>query len=126
MGGRRSGGLPENVGKGMKQREIWIADLNPVKGSEQRGIRPVVVVSGNAMNDNLGISIICPLSSKVKNYAGCLVIEKGPVTGLEVNSEIITFQVRTLAKERFLQKLGEISEDDLKAVKKGLNEILTY
>jgi mRNA interferase MazF len=47
----------------MKQREIWLVDLNPVKGSEQRGIRPVVIVSGNAMNDNLQICIVCPLSS---------------------------------------------------------------
>ena len=54
----------------MKQREIWITDLNPVKGSEQRGISPVVVLSGNAMNSNLDVCIVCPLSSKIKNYAG--------------------------------------------------------
>jgi mRNA interferase MazF len=59
----------------MKQREIWRADLNPVKGSEQKGIRPVVIISGNAMNDNLGICIICCLSLKIKNYAGCLVLK---------------------------------------------------
>jgi mRNA interferase MazF len=110
----------------MKQREIWIADLNPVKGSEQRGIRPVVVISGNAMNDNLGISIICPLSGKVKNYAGCVVVEKGEKTGLDADSEIITFQVRTLSRERFIRKLGEISKSKLDTLKKGLNEILTY
>lgn len=39
----------------MKQCENWLVDLNPIKGSEQRGVRPVVIVSGNAMNDNLGI-----------------------------------------------------------------------
>jgi len=48
----------------MKQRDIWMADLNPLKGSEQQGIRPVVIVSGNAMNDNLGICIICRLPLK--------------------------------------------------------------
>jgi len=46
----------------MKQGEIWMADLNPVVGSEQQGIRPVVIISGNAMNNNLGISIVCPLN----------------------------------------------------------------
>jgi mRNA interferase MazF len=75
----------------MKQREIWFADLNPVKGSEQRGIRPVVIVSGNAMNDNLGICIVCPLSSKIKNYAGCVILEKHVNLSLEKDSEIITF-----------------------------------
>ena len=54
----------------MKQRDIWMADLNPLKGSEQQGIRPVVIVSGNAMNDNFGSCIICPLTTKIKNYAG--------------------------------------------------------
>ncbi|HBB93598.1 MAG TPA: transcription elongation factor GreAB, partial [Bacteroidales bacterium] len=39
----------------MRQGEIWMADLNPVHGSEQQGIRPVVIISGNAMNDNLGV-----------------------------------------------------------------------
>ncbi|HHN48515.1 MAG TPA: type II toxin-antitoxin system PemK/MazF family toxin [Bacteroidales bacterium] len=110
----------------MKQNEIWTADLNPIKGSEQQGIRPVVVISGNAMNSNLGISIACPLSSKIKNYAGCLVIQKGGLSGLETDSEIITFQVRTLSKERFIRKIGEISKDQLEAIKKGLNDILTY
>jgi len=110
----------------MKQREIYLADLNPVKGSEQRGIRPVVVISGNSMNDHLGISIICPLSTKVKNYAGCLILEKDAINGLEQDSEIITFQVRTLTAERFIRKLGEITEDQLREIKKGLTEILTY
>jgi mRNA interferase MazF len=110
----------------MKQREIWLANLNPVKGIEQQGIRPVVIISGNAMNDNLGICIVCPLSSKIKNYAGCLVVEKQIASGLDYDSEIITFQIRTLAKERFIRKTGEISAEQLSAIKKGLNEILTY
>ncbi len=110
----------------MKQREIWFADLNQVKGSEQRGIRPVVIISGNAMNDNLGICIVCPLSSKIKNYAGCIVLEKDAIPGLENDSEIVTFQIRTLAKERFVRKIGLISNEELNMIKKGLNEILTY
>lgn len=110
----------------MKQRDIWLADLNPVKGSEQRGIRPVVIISGNAMNDNLNIAIICPLSSKIKQYAGCIVLQKDEQNGLSDDSEIITFQVRTIAQERLIKKLGQISEKELVNIKMGLNEILTY
>ena len=54
----------------MKQREIWFANLNPTKGREQRGIRPVVIISDNDMNDHMDICIVCPLTSKIKNYAG--------------------------------------------------------
>jgi mRNA interferase MazF len=110
----------------MKQREIWLADLNPVKGSEQQGIRPVVIISGNAMNDNLGIGIICPLSSKIKNYAGCVVIKRDANNGLEHDSEIITFQVRTISGEKLISKIGEISKSQLEILKKGLLEVLTY
>ena len=110
----------------MKQRDIWLADLNPVKGSEQRGIRPVVIISGNAMNDNLNIAIICPLSSKIKQYAGSIVLQKDEQNGLSDDSEIITFQVRTIAQERLIKKLGQISEKELVNIKMGLNDILTY
>ncbi|MBP6872559.1 MAG: type II toxin-antitoxin system PemK/MazF family toxin [Bacteroidales bacterium] len=110
----------------MKQREIWMADLNPVKGSEQQGIQPVVVISGNAMNDNLGIGIICPLTSKIKHYAGCLVFKKDDINRLDDDSEIITFQVRTIARERMISKIGEITKQQLEIIKKGLQEILTY
>jgi len=110
----------------MKQREIWIADLNPVRGSEQQGIRPVVIVSGNAMNDNHGICIVCPLSSKIKNYAGGMVLTKDEINGLEQNSEIITFQIRTISKARLIRKSGEITKVQLDILKKGLLEVLTY
>jgi mRNA interferase MazF len=110
----------------MKQGEIWIVDLNPVKGSEQQGVRPVVVISGNAMNKNLNICIACPLSTKIKNYAGCVILEKDTRNGLDEDSEVITFHVRTISGERFLGKIGEITNLQLTAIKKGLIEILTY
>ncbi len=110
----------------MRQKEIWLADLNPVKGSEQSGIRPVVIISGNAMNDNLGICIICPLSSRIKRYAGCVALNKNFENGLDEDSEILTFQVRTLASSRLIRKIGEISKDELNVIKTGLMEILTY
>jgi mRNA interferase MazF len=67
----------------MNQGEIWLADLNPIEGSEQKGIQPVVIISGNAMNHNLGISIVCPLTRKVKKYLGCLVLSPDTVNGVE-------------------------------------------
>lgn len=112
--------------KAVKQRDIYLADLNPVKGSEQRGTRPVVIISGNAMNDNLGISIVCPLTSKLKNFAGCIVLKKNKTNGLSHDSEILTFQVRTLAHDRLLKHFGKISEEEFHKLVEGLNEILKY
>ncbi len=110
----------------MKQREIWLVDLNPVKGSEQKGLRPVVIVSGNAMNDNLPICIVCPISSKVKAYKGCLILKKDVTNGLDSDSEIITFQIRTISAERLIRKTGTITHEQLEIIRSGLNDILTY
>ena len=44
----------------MKQRDVYLADLEPTRGKEQRGVRPVVIISPNTMNDRLGIFIVCP------------------------------------------------------------------
>jgi mRNA interferase MazF len=110
----------------MKQREIWFANLNPTKGREQKGIRPVVILSGNALNENMDICIVCPVSSKIKQYAGCLILKKDKINGLKYDSEIITFQVRTIAKERLIKKIGEITNEQLRNLKQGLIEILHY
>ena|ERR1043165_1723709 len=110
----------------MKQREIWYANLNPAKGREQRGIRPVVIVSGNAMNDHMDICIVCPITSKIKHYAGCLQLKKDKLNGLKEDSEIITFQIRTVAKERLVKKIGEITNEQLRNLKQGLIEVLHY
>lgn len=110
----------------MFQKDIYWADLNPVKGKEQKGKRPVVIISGNTMNKNLGVFIICPISSKIKNYAGCVNLEKNKTNNLSENSEIITFQIRTISKERMIKKIGEITDEQLKEIFYSLNEVLYY
>ena len=110
----------------MKQREIWYVDLNPVKGSEQAGYRPVVIISGNMLNQYLRVVIACPLTTKIKNYKGNLILEPDMVNGLSEISEVLTFHVRSISKERFVKKIGEISIGELHEIKKCLNEILTY
>ena len=110
----------------MWQREIWLADLEPIKGREQGGRRPVVIISGNTMNQHYGVRIICPLSSQVKNYAGCLFLKKDRLNRLPKDSEIITFQVRTISTSRLIKKIGQITHEQYKQVRLFLNEILSY
>jgi mRNA interferase MazF len=59
----------------MKQGEIWYANLNPVTGSEQLGHRPVLIISGNLLNEHLPVVICCPLTTKIKNYKGNIILE---------------------------------------------------
>lgn len=110
----------------MKKAEIWLADLEHVKGSEQGKTRPIVIISGNTMNEHFPFVITCPLSSVIKNFESCVVIPKSKSNGLLYNSEIITFQVKTVSKERLLKKLGSITTAQLQEVLNGLNDILIF
>lgn len=110
----------------MKQREIWYADLNPVKGSGQEGYRPVVIISGNVVNTLLNVVIACPLTTKIKEYKGNIVLEPGHENGLAQKSEILIFHVRSISKERLVKKMGTITPQQLEKLKQGLNDILKY
>ena len=110
----------------MKQTEIWYADLNPIRGREQAGYRPVLIISGNMLNKYLEIVIICPLTTKIKNYKGNLVLIPTKQNGLDSTSEILTFHIRSISKDRLIKKVGKIEEEELMQIKVGLNEILRY
>lgn len=110
----------------MKQAEIWYADLNPTQGSEQSGHRPVLILSGNMLNEHLKIVIVCPLTTKIKNYKGNLVIAPTLKNGLVSKSEILTFHIRSVSKDRLIKKVGVISDDELAHIKNGLDDILRY
>lgn len=110
----------------MKQGEIWFADLNPIKGSEQGGPRPVVIISGNLLNEHLNIVIVAPLTIKIKRYKGNPVLMPSKSNGLEQESEILVFQIRSLSKERLLHKVGAIDKSEFEVILKTLNDILRY
>lgn len=110
----------------MKQGEIWYADLNPVKGSEQQGARPVVIISGNLLNTHLPIVIACPLTTKIKDYKGNIILKPDKNNGLSKKSEVMIFHIRSISKTRLFKKTGSISSRQLKHLKQGLDDILRY
>ena len=110
----------------MRQGEIWNANLSPVKGSEQSGFRPVVIISGNVLNQYLKIVICCPLTTKIKNYKGNIILHPDSMNNLKKPSEILTFHIRSITKERLKKKLGKISSKELEEIKSGLNDLLKY
>lgn len=110
----------------MKQSEIWYANLNPAQGSEQKGHRPVVIISGNLLNTYLQVVIVCPLTTKIKGYKGNIVLEPDEQNGIAEKSEIMIFHVRSISKERLIRKIGSISDAHLAEIKQGLDDILRY
>ncbi|MFH1178435.1 MAG: type II toxin-antitoxin system PemK/MazF family toxin [bacterium] len=110
----------------MRQGDIWFANLNPIKGSEQSGKRPVVIISGNTLNDALPIVIVVPITSKIKSYPTCVLLSANRMNGLKKDSEAIPFQIRTIAKKRLTKQIGCINENELREILKGLFLALTH
>lgn len=110
----------------MKQQEIWYANLDPIKGREQSGIRPVVIVSGNNLNDHSNLKIVCPVTSQVKNYTGTLLLKKDKINKLTKDSEVLVFQIRTIDESRLINMIGTITDQQMKRIRIYLDEILTY
>ncbi len=110
----------------MRQGEIWEMYFDPIKGSEQGGRRPALIISGNMLNENLNIVIVCPLTSNIKGFKGNVVLNPTTENGLKASSEILTFHIRSVSKERLKKKMGEVSKKDIGIIKKTLNDLLKY
>ncbi|HAD97553.1 MAG TPA: transcription elongation factor GreAB [Cryomorphaceae bacterium] len=110
----------------MRQGEIWEMYFDPTKGREQSGRRPAVIISGNLLNKYLDVVIVCPLTTSVKNYKGNVVLQPDSFNGLKQASEILTFHIRSVSKDRLKKKIGAITRQQLDDIKLGLNDILRY
>jgi mRNA interferase MazF len=103
--------------------EIRWADLNPVRGREQAGLRPVLVLSHDVFNERSGTVIAVALTSQPQRAGFPLTLEL-QATKLPKRSWVKVSQVRTLAVERIRARLGRASPEEMSQVVEGLNEII--
>lgn len=103
--------------------EIRWADLNPVRGSEQAGLRPVLVLSHDIFNERSGTVIAVALTSQPPKAGFPLTLESR-ARGLPKRSWVKISQIRTLAVERIGRRIARASEEELDRVVDGLNEIV--
>jgi len=103
--------------------EIRWADLNPTRGREQAGQRPVLILSQDVFNDRSGTVIAVALTSQPQRAGFPLTLELQP-KGLPKKSWVKISQIRTLAVERIGPRLGKVSPEELAQVTEGLNEII--
>ena len=103
--------------------EIRWADLNPVRGHEQAGLRPVLILSHDVFNERSGTVISVALTSQPPRAGFPLTLECS-ARSLPKRSWIKISQVRTLAAERIGRKIARASEEELAQVVEGLNEII--
>ena len=103
--------------------EIRWADLSPVRGKEQAGRRPVLIVSHDVFNERSGTIIAVAITSQPQRAAFPLTLELESKE-LPKRSWVKISQIRTLSVERIGKKLGLAAPEELAQVIEGLNEII--
>jgi mRNA interferase MazF len=103
--------------------EIRWADLNPARGSEQAGLRPVLILSHDIFNERSGTVIAVAITSRPQKAGFPLTIElKSPK--LPRKSWLKISQIRTLSVERIGKVIGKANPEELNQAIEGLNEII--
>jgi mRNA interferase MazF len=103
--------------------EIRWATLDPTRGNEQTGLRPVLILSQDVFNSRSGTVIAVALTSQQPRAGFPLTLESR-AAGLPKQSWIKISQIRTLATERIGKRIAIAPEEELSRVVDGLNEIL--
>jgi mRNA interferase MazF len=97
--------------------EIWFVNLNPTRGSEQAGIRPVIVFQANELNKFTNTVLAIPLTTNLRRVPlpTCVFISKGE-GGLANDSVALCHQLRVLDKTRLQRKIGTLSQQTLSTI----------
>ena len=94
----------------IKRGDIWLAELGPVRGSEQAGTRPVLIFQSDAVNVYTSTVLVIPFTTNLRRAAlpSCVRIAEGD-GGLAQESVALCHQLRALDKDRLLYRLGAVS-----------------
>jgi mRNA interferase MazF len=108
---------------GILRGDIHWADLNPVIGSEQGGLRPVLILSHNVFNEKSGTVIAVAITSQPQRAGYPLTMELVD-TALPKKSWVKISQIRILSTKRIGKKIAKASDEELALIIDGLNEII--
>ena len=104
-------------GKKINRGDIVLANLDPVVGSEQGNVRPVLIIQNDVSNKYSPTTVIAPITSKIytKEFPTNVSISKSK-GGLKVDSTILLNQIRTIDKSRIIKKICAVDEQIMKKV----------
>ncbi len=111
-----------------KRGEIWIVNLDPTVGAEMKKVRPAVVVSADAIG-RLPIKLVAPITDwkdHYGKYAWMVRIEPNESNRLEKISAVDVLQLRGLDIQRFVRKLGRVSEDVMADIAAAVALVVEY
>jgi len=102
-----------------RRGEIWMVTFDPARGSEQRGLRPALVVQNDVGNEYAATTIVAAISTTIKVYPVTVPLARGE-GGLRKLSRVNLAQLLTIDKERLRRRLGQLNETRLHAVDAAL------
>lgn len=102
----------------MKKGDVYYADLNPIKGSEQGGTRPVVILQNNVGNKHSPTTIVAPITSKILNLPTHVYLSAND--DIKYSSNILLEQIRAIDKSRLKLFVCKLSEKKVKEINKAL------
>jgi mRNA interferase MazF len=104
--------------------EVWNADLDPIRGHEQAGKRPVLVVSTDAFSSGSAeLAVVMPIASKAKGIPWHVSVKAGEA-GLRTQSFIMCEMIRSIAHERLSKRLGSVTDVTMGEVERRLRILL--
>ena len=105
----------------VKKGDIFYADLSPVIGSEQGGIRPVIIIQNDIGNRYSPTVIVAAITSQINKAKLPTHVEiSSEEYGLNRDSVVLLEQIRTLDKRRLKEKIGHMTDTDMKKVNNAL------
>ncbi len=110
----------------VKQFDIWIADLNPQKGTEPGKTRPVVIVQSNMLNKiNHPSTLICPITTNVEKASNILRVHiKRGVANMKNDCDVMIDQMRAIDNNRLISKIGELPSSIEEKIKENIAIVL--
>ena len=104
----------------MKRGDIYRANLDPVVGSEQGGVRPVVIIQNDMGNRHSPTVIVAAVTTRSKPRLPVHVNITAEESGLMRDSVVLLEQVRTLEKSRLTRRMGSLGEDAMRRIDRAL------
>lgn len=108
--------------KKIKRGELYLADMGVTNGSEQSGIRPVLIIQNNKGNKYSPTTIVACLSSKIETKAHLpthYILPKD--IGLKYRSMVLCEQIKVIDKNRLIKRIGKVSKTDMRYIGHKIN-----
>jgi len=102
-----------------KRGEVWMVNFNPGRGSEQKGIRPALIIQNDVGNQYASTTIVSAVTTTLKKYPVTVLVPRGK-GGLKENSMVNLAHILIVDKRRLIRKLGNLEEDKIDEVTEAI------